>query len=164
MNTNHQPKRSLKMSTLIATIFVVWMVPHARSVAATVPAGTAIVVTMAGPLSSHESRGRTFKTELAADLKAGGKTVVPAGTTIFGVVEKSRKQLGAATTTSPLTVNLQSVVINGKQVPIKTTGGVSPETVGSHTNLQRRTGTTVGRSVLSRGTKLAFHLAEPLNL
>ena len=162
MKTNDNLKRS-RRNIFVAAIFLVWMASHARSLAATVPAGTTVVVTTIAPLSSHESRGRTFKTKLAADLKAGGKTVVPAGTTIYGVVETSRNQL-SRTSTKPLTVNLKSVAINGQRVPIKTTGGVSPETLGAYTNVQKRTGVSAGKSIVPRGTKLEFRLAEPLNL
>jgi len=162
MKTNDNLNRS-RRNIFVAAIFLVWMASHARSLAATVPAGTTVVVTTIAPLSSHESRGRTFKTELTADLKAGGKTVVPAGTTIFGVVETSRNQMGG-TRTSPLVVNLISVEINGQRIPIKSTGGVSPETLSQFSGLQRRTGASAGKSILPRGTKLEFRLAEPLRL
>jgi hypothetical protein len=114
-------------------------------------------------LSSHEKPGRTFETKLATDLKAGSKTVVPAGTIIYGVVEKSRNPI-VRTATAPLTVNLKSIAINGQRIPIKTTGGVAPETSGAFSAQQRITGTSAGKGVLERGTKLEFRLAQPLNL
>jgi hypothetical protein len=160
MKTNHHLKHSLVMF-VAATAFA--CVPNAHCLAATIPAGTAIVVTTVDSLSSHESRGRIFKTQLAADLKSGGKTVVPAGTTVYGVVETSRNQLGA-TTTNQLGVNLQSIGYNGRRVPIKTTGAVSPDTFSAHAGLQKRTGVSAGRSIVDRGTKLQFRLAEPVNL
>ena len=143
--------------------FCFWILGQAVGLAATIPAGTTIVVTTVEPLSSHESPGRTFETKLTNDLKAGGKAVVPGGTIIYGVVEKSRKPIGR-TASEPLTVNLKSIAINGKQIPIKTTGGVAPETMGRFSSVQRRTGTSAGKSILQRGTKLEFRLAQPLNL
>jgi hypothetical protein len=119
---------------------------------------------MVGPLSTHERPGRTFETKLAADLNAGGKTVAPAGTIIFGVVEKSRNAMGVRSTSEPLTLNLKSIAINGQRIPIKTTGGVAPETVSGFTGLQKRTGVSAGKGVLQGGTKLQFRLAQPLNL
>jgi hypothetical protein len=53
------------------------MLGQAVALAATIPAGTTIVVTTVDSLSSHERPGRTFEAKLAGDLKAGGKAVVP---------------------------------------------------------------------------------------
>jgi hypothetical protein len=156
--------RWLKRSTLVLLLFCFWILGEAVALAATIPVGTTIVVTMAGPLSSHERPGRTFETKLATDLKAGGKTVAPAGTIIYGVVEKSRNPVGVRTRSEPLTLNLKSIAINGQRIPIKTTGGVAPETVSGFTGLQKRTGVSAGKGVLQGGTKLQFRLAEPLNL
>jgi hypothetical protein len=153
-----------KRSTFVLLPFCFWILGQAVAPAATIPAGTTIVVTMVGPLSTHERPGRTFETKLATDLKAGGKTVVPAGTIIYGVVEKSRNPMGRTTTTNPLIVNLKSIAINGQRIPITTTGGVAPETTGAFTALQKRTGISAGKGILDRGTKLQFRLAEPINL
>jgi hypothetical protein len=78
-------------------------------------------------------------------------------------VESSRNSM-VKTATSPLTVNLKSVSINGRQVPVKTTGAVSPETVSSLNGVEKRRDISAGKGVLERGTKLEFRLAEPLNL
>jgi hypothetical protein len=153
-----------KGSTFVLLPFCFWILGQAVALAATIPAGTTIVVTMVGPLSSHERPGRTFETKLATDLKTGGKTVAPAGTIIFGVVQTSRNRMGVGSTSEPLTLNLKSIAINGQRIPIKTTGGVAPETFGAFNSLQKRTGVSAGKSVLQRGTKLEFRLAQPLNL
>ena len=150
-------------SAFVVFSFCFWILGQAAALAATIPAGATIVVTTVDALSSHESRGRTFKTKLAADLKAGGKTAVPAGTIVYGVVEASRNPM-VKTTTSPLTVNVKRVAINGQKIPIKTTGGVSPETLSAFTTQQKRTGVSVGKGIVERGTKLEFRLAQPLNL
>ena len=150
-------------STFVLLAFYFLTLGQAVALAATIPAGTTIVVTMVGHLSSHERPGRTFETKLATDLKAGGKTVAPAGTIIYGVVEKSRNAMGVRSTSEPLTVNLKSIAINGQRIPIKTTGGVAPETMSGSTGLQKRTGVSAGKSVLQSGTKLEFRLAQPLN-
>lgn len=140
-----------------------WIALQAATFAATVPAGTAIVVTTVDNLSTHESPGRSFRTKLASDLKSGGKTVLPAGTVILGVVEKSRNPM-VKTTTNPLMVNLKSVSVNGRKVPIKTTGAVAPETVSANNAVERRMGFTAGKGILKSGMPLEFRLAEPLNL
>ena len=153
-----------KRSTLVLLLFCFWILGQVAALAATIPAGTSLVVTTVGPLSSHERPGRTFETKLATDLKAGGKTVVPAGTIIYGVVEKSRNPMGVVTASDPLTVNLKSIAINGQRIPIKTTGGVAPETFGAFTARRKSAGVSAGKSILQRGTKLGFRLAQPLNL
>jgi hypothetical protein len=158
--SNRWPKRS----TFVLLPFCFWILGQVAALAATIPTGTSLVVTTVVPLSSHERPGRTFETKLATDLKAGGKTVVPAGTIIFGVVEKSRNPMGIRTTSEPLTVNLKSIAINGQQIPIKTTGGVAPETLSGFMGVQKRTDASAGKSILQRGTKLQFRLAQPLNL
>ena len=162
MKTTNLLHRRLMTSTLVLVAFCIWIATQAVSSAATIPAGTTIVVSTVDALSSHESPGRTFKTKLATDLKAG-KTVVPAGTIVYGVVETSRNPM-VKTTTKPLTVNLKSIAINGQRIPIKTTGGVSPETLSAFTTQQKRTGVSVGKGIVERGTKLEFRLAQPLNL
>src|SRR5438067_7456022 len=160
MKASDHPKRSLKGSVFVSAIFLVWMAPHTRCLAATVPAGTTVTVTTVDALSTHENRGRTFKTKLATDLKTGGRTAVPAGTIILGVVESSRNSMVKATT-SPLSVNLKSVSINGRQVAIKTTGAVSPGTVSSLNGVEKRRDISAGKGLLERGTRLEFRLAEP---
>jgi hypothetical protein len=153
-----------KRGAFVLLLFCFWILGQAVALAATIPAGSTIVVTLVGPLSTHERPGRTFETKLAADLKAGGKTVAPAGTIIFGVVEKSRNAMGVRSTSEPLTLNLKSIAINGQRVPIKTTGAVSPETLSGFTARHKTSGVTAGKSILERGTKLEFRLAEPLQL
>jgi len=157
--THRWPKRS----AFVLLSFCFLILGQAVALAATIPAGTTIVVTTVDALSSHESRGRTFKTKLATDLKAGGKTVLPAGTIVYGVVETSRNPM-VKTATNPLTLNLKSVETNGRRIPIKTTGGVSPETLSAVTAQQKRHDVSIGKGIVGRGTKLEFRLAQPLNL
>lgn len=148
---------------LLVVFYCAWIAVQAVLPAATIPAGTTVRVTMTDALSSHASPGRTFKTKLTSDLNANGKTVVPAGTVIFGVVETSRNAPGR-TSTKPLMVNLTNIVINGQRVAIKTTGAVAPESFSARAGGQRVTGVSAGKSVVQAGSKLEFRLAEPLNL
>ena len=162
-STQHELGVAMNRKKYLVIFLCVWSAAQAISVAATIPAGTPVVVTTVDALSSHESPGRPFKTKLASDLKAGGKTVLPAGTVILGVVENSRNTM-AKTTTNRLAVNLRSVSMNGREVPIKTTGALGPDTLSAVTPRQKITGVSAGKSVLPRGTNLEFVLAEPLNL
>jgi hypothetical protein len=80
-----------------------------------------------------------------------------AGTPVTGVVETS---LGTRPSSSGLTVNLKTISVHGRNVPVHTTGAYSLE----------RFKTKRGISVSGREwnfpykTRLAFHLAQPVNL
>ena len=134
----------------------------ATSFAATIPAGTTLVVRTMGAISSHEKVGRTFTAQLDQDIVVKGKVLLPAGSKVLGTVEASRvnsRQPG------PLTLNLTGVSVNGRTVPIKTVGGFEPENTSKpRTTRGARTGVSVGSFTVPPGTKMEFRLAQPLNL
>src|SRR5437763_16632286 len=76
--------------------------------AATVPAGTPIIVRTAGAISSHATPGRTFTARLDQDIAINGNRLLRAGTRVSGIIQASR---GSRSTTSsqPLTLNLTAV-------------------------------------------------------
>ena len=102
--------------------------------------------------------GTTFKAELEQDVVIKGKVVLRAGTPIIGVVETS---LGTRPSSSALTVNLKTISVNGRNVPVQTTGAY---------RLDRFKTTKRGVSVSGREwnfpyqTRLAFQLAQQVNL
>jgi hypothetical protein len=109
------------------------------------------------PVSSHARVGTLFKAELEQDVVIKGKVLLRAGTPITGVVEAS---LGTRPSSDALRVNLKAISINGRNVPVHTTGGY---------RLYRHK-TKSGVSVSGREwnfpyrTPIAFHLAQPINL
>jgi hypothetical protein len=129
--------------------------------AATVPAGTPIIVRTAGAISSHATPGRTFSAKLDQDVAINGTVVLRAGTQLSGIIASSR---GSRSTTSsqPLTLNLTAVAANGRMVPIKTSGGVQPH--AAKTTRQSRGGFSFGENTFPAGTRLEFRLAQPLHL
>jgi hypothetical protein len=129
--------------------------------AATVPAGTPLIVRTGGAISSHATPGRTFTAKLDQDVVINGNVVLRAGAPVSGVIASSR---GSRSTTSsqPLTLNLTAVAANGRMVPIKTTGGVQPQ--AAKTTRQSRGGFSYGESIFPAGTRLEFRLAQPLHL
>jgi hypothetical protein len=129
--------------------------------AATVPAGTPISVRTAGAISSHATPGGTFTAKLDQDVVISGDVVLRAGTQFSGIILTSR---GSRSTTSsqPLSLNLTAVAVNGRMVPIKTTGSVQPK--AAKTTRQSRGGFSFGESTFPAGTRLEFHLAQPLHL
>ena len=129
--------------------------------AATIPAGTPLIVRTAGGISSHATPGRTFTAKLDQDVVINGDVVLRAGTLVSGIIESSR---GSRSTTSsePLTLDLTAVSSNGRIVPIKTTAGVQPLN-RVKTTRQSRGGFTVGEKIFPAGTRLEFRLAQPLH-
>src|SRR5207237_10628989 len=74
-----------------------------------VPAGTTLIVRTTHPISSHERVGRTFKAELDRDVVIKGNVLLPAGTTVAGVVEKSVRHKRS----NELTVDINDVIVCG---------------------------------------------------
>ena len=123
--------------------------------AATVPAGTPIVVRTNAAISTHATPGRHFTATL--DQNAGE---LRAGTQVVGLIQTSR---GARSTTSssPLTLVLTGVSASGKTVKIKTSS-VQPQ--GAHTTRQSRGNFSFGEDTFPAGSKLEFRLTQPVNL
>lgn len=128
--------------------------------AATVPAGTTLVVRTGATISSRDRVGRTFVTQLDQNVAVQGKTLLPAGTKVLARVETSQAD---SRRPDPLSVNLTSISIGAQPVPIKTDGAFQPQ-VKPKTTRQARTGVSVGSFTMPSGTKMQFRLAEPLNL
>ena len=145
------------MNRTILVAVAVWISATSFSVAATIPAGTLLVARTTEPVSSHARLGTTFKAELEQEVAIKGKVLLPAGTQVTGVVETS---LGTRPSSSALTVNLKAISINGRSVPVHTTGAYRLE----------RSKTKRGISVSGREwnfpyrTRIAFQLAQPVNL
>ncbi len=93
----------------------------AQSTAATLPAGTMLLVRMADGVSSKNAPGATFTTKLEYDLAVGGNSVIKAGTLIYGKVQ-SATQARRAAGKSTIDLRLTQMVVNGKPVPITSSG------------------------------------------
>ena len=147
----------MSRTILVAVAVAVWISAASLCVAATIPAGTVLMARTAEPVSSHERAGAAFKAELEQDVVIKGKVLLRAGTQVTGVVETS---LGTRPSSSALTVNLKSISINGRSVPVHTTGAYRLD----------RFKTKRGISVSGREwnfpyrTRIAFQLAQPINL
>ena len=145
------------MNRTIPVAIAVWISAASFSVAATIPAGTPLTARTVEPISSHARVGAPFRAELEQDVVIKGKVLLRVGTPVTGVVETS---LGTRSSSSALTVNLKAISINGRNVPVHTTGGYTLE----------RFKTKRGVSVSGREwnfpyqTRIAFHLAQPINL
>jgi hypothetical protein len=151
------------LTKLVVIILICWGGAAMQSslLAATIPAGTPLVVRTGGAISSHATPGRSFSATLDQDVVINGKVLLRTGTPVSGTIETSR---GSRSTTSskPLSLNLTAVSANGRMVTIKTTGGVQPH--AAKTTRQSRGGFSFGENTFPAGTRLEFRLAQPLHL
>src|SRR6184192_2694144 len=127
--------------------------------AATVPAGTTLNVQTTSSISSQDPVGRNFAAQIDQDVAVKGTVVLKAGTKAFGKIRSSRANPRKA---EPLTVELTSVSVNGRNVAVKTNSvqpGGPPQTAR-----QAQYGHTAGTTVVNPQTTLQFQLAAALNL
>jgi hypothetical protein len=96
----------------------------------TVPSGTSFQVRMLSQVTTRWSRpGDLFLTELTSPITDGRRVLVPAGTTIRGVVTRVRQPSGRGDAGS-IDVQLETISIDGASYPIEATiTGLQTETV-----------------------------------
>jgi hypothetical protein len=117
--------------------------------AATIPAGTALTITTVSLVTSKDVVGRSFEAKIAQDVSIKG----------FGKIKSSRYN---PRKNEPLTVELTSVSVNGRNVAVKTNSvqpGSSPRTAR-----QAQYGHTAGTLVVNPGTRMQFQLLQPVTL
>ncbi len=146
--------------TFVFLILFVLLARAGSTFSVTLPAGAIIEVKTASSIWSHERRGRTFKATLDHNIADGKKVLLPGGTPCELMVTASR---GDRHKTSPLTLDLTHLVVNGKKVEVKTTMPIEVEPTPM-TGRQRHHGHSVGDFTFSRGMKLQFHLARPVTI
>ena len=145
-----------KTLIVIAIANCTWI---ANFFAATIPAGTALVVQTLNTIHSTDRVGRTFTAQLNRDVVVNGKVALQAGTKFHGKIEASQAN---PRNSQPLTLNITDISVNGRTIPIKTSGGFVIENVAKGRAKAR--GITVGPYVAPHGTKMQFRLAQPVNL
>ena len=150
-------KVTKKTFILIAIVSCAWI---ASSFAATIPAGTTLVVRTLDTIHSNDRVGRTFTAQLDQDVAVNGRAVLRAGTKVLGRIEASQAN---PRNSRPLTLNLTGVSVNGRTIPIKTVSGFQLENKVKGGRAAGR-GITVGPFVAPHGTKMEFRLAGPLNV
>jgi hypothetical protein len=104
-----------------------------------VPAGTTLTVRLGQALSSKTSQtGQTFLATLAQPISVGGRTAIPAGSTVSGTVV-SAKSKGKIKGEGELNLALSSVTVKGQTYNIQT--GVLENTIKGK---GKRTAATTG--------------------
>ena len=146
----------MKQTKIISVIAVICgCIAVSSTNAATLPAGTTITASTVSAFSSKTVVGRTFEAKLAQDVSVKGHVLMKAGSKVFGKVASSRYN---PRRNDPLTVELTSVSVNGRNVAVKTNAFQpgSPPMTGR----QAQYGHTAGTLLVSPGTKMQFQLLQ----
>jgi hypothetical protein len=86
----------------------------------TVPAGKVLTIHLADEVGSKISQpGQTFGGSLARPVLVSGQEVIPAGSRVQGVVVDA-KAMGHFAGGALLALKLDSITVNGEQVPVRT--------------------------------------------
>jgi hypothetical protein len=146
-----------KILILAGLAMLAALVPK-NSPAATVPAGTILVVRTLNAVSSTDAPGTRFAAKLASNVAINGKVLLPAGTKLSGKIQTSRR---LASSSQRLTVDLTDVLVGGHTVPIKTSGARELSN-----DYKTKGGVAVSRATYTvpAGKRIEFQLAQPLNL
>jgi len=140
---------------LLLLLAIVIVDPVANSFAASIPAGTTLTVTTVSPITSKDVVGRSFEAKIAQDVSIKGNILLKAGTKVFGKIKSSRYN---PRRNEPLTVELSSVSVNGRNVAVKT-NSVEPSSP-VRTARQAQYGHTAGTLTVTPGTKMQFQLVQ----
>jgi len=146
-----------KTFILVTIATCAWIV---TSFAATIPAGTTLVVRTLNNIQSTDRVGRTFNAQLDHDVAVNGKVVLQSGTKFHGEIESSQ---AIPRQSAPLVLNLTDISVNGRTIPIKTVSGFEVQNLATR-GAARARGITVGPFVAQRGLRMQFRLAQPVNL
>jgi len=140
---------------LLLLLAIVTVYPVANSFAATIPSGTTLTVTTVSLITSKDVVGRSFEAKIAQDVSIKGNVLLKARTKAFGKIKSSRYN---PRKNEPLTVELTSVSVNGRNVAVKT-NSVEPSSP-VRTARQARYGHTAGTLTVTPGTKMQFQLVQ----
>jgi hypothetical protein len=114
-----------------------------------------VTVTTVSLLTSQDVVGRSFEAKIAQDVSVKGNVLLKAGTKAFGKIRSSRANPRKS---GPLTVELTSVSVNGRNVAVKTNSvqpGGPPQSAR-----QAQYGHTAGTTVVNPGSKMQFQLLQ----
>jgi len=146
-----------KVTTIIAVTFACFTASTLN--AGTIPAGTTLKVSTVSLISSQTVPGRSFEAKIAQDVSVKGNVLLKAGTKVFGKVTASRANPRKS---GPLTVELASIDLSGRRIPVKTNSlqpGGPPQTAR-----QAQYGHTAGTTVVNPKTTLQFQLVQAVTL
>lgn len=150
----------MKLTKSISVIAVIYgCIAASPANAATIPAGTTLTVSAVSSFSSKTVVGRTWEGKLAQDVSVKGHVLLKAGSKAFGKIASSRYN---PRKNDPLTVELTSISVNGRNVPVKTNAFQPGHP--AMTGRQAHYGHTAGTLVITPGTLMQFQLLQPATL
>lgn len=148
----------MNQTKVIAVIAIVFVAASLGS-AATIPAGTTLMVSTVSLVTSQTVVGRSFEAKLAQDVSVKGSVLLKAGTPVFGKIASSRANPRKS---GPLSLELALIQVNGRRIAVKT-NSMQPHGP-PQTARQAQYGHTAGTTVVNPGTKLQFQLLQPVTL
>jgi hypothetical protein len=144
------------LQKFIAVIAIVCVCFAASTLnAATIPAGTTLAVQTVSSISSQDPAGRSFAAKIDQDVAVKGTVLLKSGTKAFGKIKSSRAN---PRKNEPLSLELTSVSVNGRNVAVKT-NSFEPGSP-TRTARQARYGHTAGTLTVTPGTKMQFQLVQ----
>ncbi len=85
-----------------------------------IPAGTTLTVRLIDPVNSRDDRlGQTYRASLDEPIMVNGDVIVPRGADIVAKLVDDR-QAGRATGKTVLTIDLESILVDGRLIPVAT--------------------------------------------
>jgi len=127
-----------------------------KSSGTTVPAGTILTIQTMRAVSSEDAPGRPVPARLQRPVAVNGKVVIPAGTHLSGKVITSRR---LTRTNDRLTVDVISVHIDGREVPMTTTGA---QFLSNDIHTRGGVGISRANYTVASHKLMQFKLARPL--
>ncbi len=104
-----------------------------------IPAGTALTVRLIDPVDSRNDRlGQTYRASLDEPLMVNGEALIQRGADVVAKLV-AEKQAGRATGQTVLTLDLESITINGRVIPVAT-----EEVTRAGSSKSRQTGIAAG--------------------
>jgi hypothetical protein len=135
------------------------------------PAGTLLTVRLEDTLSTAKlNSDKNFVARLDAPVTVAGSIILPQGTIVHGRVESARASK-VKQNTGYLRLTLESLTMDGKEVPVKTsslfaTGSMSSDAESTAVEASNNSGQDTHAKVilLTKGHRLTFRLTAALTL
>jgi hypothetical protein len=132
---------------------------RASSPARTFAPGTLLTVQLGRSLAANKVHaGDAFRATLLSPLNIDGSTVVPTGTHVLGHIESTRLQLDPSKPLGYFQLSLDSITIDGRDLPLQTSSLFARASV-------RTSGSSQGKIFqIKKGHHLTFRLTSALAL
>lgn len=144
------------MKTLLAITGAILIGAMSQAMSATIPAGTILTVKTLQTVSSVDPPGTSVPMQLQCPLAANNKLILPTGTYFNAKVITSRR---LTVTRDRLSVNLTSMRVAGRDIPLTTTG---PQLLSNYIKASGDVKVSLAYDVVAAGKQMRFQLAQPV--